>query len=102
MKGLARIAGLAALGCTALVDPFAAGIVVGQAPAEPLTTDTPEYCSELLQRLQRVEQNGAHTMPQDVHQLSQQGELMCSHGDVRGGILRLRRAMRIILGSEDK
>ncbi|MBO0711380.1 MAG: hypothetical protein J2P47_08925 [Acetobacteraceae bacterium] len=102
MNGLARIAGLAALGCTALVNPFGAGIVVGQAPAERLTTDTPEYCSELLQRVQQVEQNRGHTMSKDVLQLSQQGELMCSHGEVRGGILRLRRAMRIILGAEDK
>lgn len=100
MNGLARIAGLAALGCTALTTPFGTGLVAGQAPAERLTTDTPEYCSELLQRLQRAEQDRGHATSQDVLQLSQQGELMCSHGEVRGGILRLRRAMRIILGSD--
>ncbi len=54
-------------------------------------TDTLEYCDQLQRRVQ-----DHHLWPDDVKQLYAEGHQMCDHGEVRGGINRLRRALRIL------
>jgi hypothetical protein len=73
--------------------------VGGQTAPERLTTDTPEYCVHLITRLREAETGSQHRPPQEALTLSDEGRQMCDHGETRGGIQRLRRAMRLILSS---
>ena len=94
----ARYAGLASL--TALIVVFALGgqtPVAGQSPAQRVTTDTPEYCLQLLDRVSEMVRLAATPPPQNVTQLSSEGQKMCDQGQTRGGILRLRRALMLMM-----
>ena len=100
MNALTRAASLAVIGSCVALGPLGVPIVDGQTPVEQVTTDTPEYCLHLLQRLRHIEQ--ARPPPKDVSYLSDEGKLMCDHGQTRAGITRLRRAMQIMLGPTEK
>lgn len=94
----ARHGGLALL--TVLTLAVASGgpaQVAGQAPAQRVTTDTPEYCLKLLDRVSELVRLAATPPPQDVTQLSSEGQKMCDQGQTRGGILRLRRALMLMM-----
>ncbi len=62
----------------------------------PVTSDTPGYCLELARRM---EADGI--MPPQMRVLWEQGREMCLHGHVRGGLVRLRRAMMISRGAAE-
>jgi hypothetical protein len=64
------------------------------APVPPLevTSDTKEYCLRLLDRLTTLVRTNPAPAPDEVTELSTQGQLMCDHGQTKGGIMRLRRA----------
>jgi hypothetical protein len=69
--------------------------VVGQSTPAQVTTDTPQYCLQLLDRvseLVRIKENP----PQEVTNLSSEGQRMCDQGQTRGGIMRLRRALVLL------
>ncbi|MBN9564119.1 MAG: hypothetical protein J0H14_25835 [Alphaproteobacteria bacterium] len=100
MNAMARAASLALLGSCVALGPLGMPLVNGQTPIEQVTTDTPEYCLHLLQRLRQIEQN--RPPPKDVSYLSDEGKLMCDHGQIRAGITRLRRAMQIMLAPTEK
>jgi len=94
----ARQAGLASL--TVLTVALAFGgptQVAGQAPAQRVTTDTPEYCLQLLDRVSELVRLAPAPPPQDVTQLSSEGQKMCDQGQTRSGILRLRRALMLMM-----
>ena len=56
-----------------------------------VTTDTPAYCRRLSDQVsERV--RAMKTPPPEIIHLSGEGERLCGEGQVRGGILRLRRA----------
>jgi predicted small lipoprotein YifL len=97
MNAMARAAGMAVLGCCVALGPLGLPVADGQTPVEQVTTDTPEYCLHLLERLRQIERGRPPS--QDVAFLSDEGRRMCDHGQVRAGITRLRRAMQIMLGS---
>lgn len=99
MNVAARTAGLAVLGSCVALGPLDPPLVGGQTRVERITTDTPEYCLHLLERLHEAEHG--RPPPQAVALLSDEGQLMCEHGQPRPGILRLRRAMQIMLGTAD-
>ncbi len=75
-------------------------------PPLRVTTDTPEYCSLLAQRIDHDQQ--ARRQParpenppvvgnaDQVVMLSSEGRKMCEQGLVVGGIARLRRAWMIL------
>jgi hypothetical protein len=65
------------------------------APME-VTTDTPEYCVYLQDRLHTLVLAAVAPPPHEVTDLSTEGRRMCDHGQTRGGILRLRRALLIL------
>ncbi|PPQ36462.1 hypothetical protein [Rhodopila globiformis] len=65
------------------------------APME-VTTDTPEYCVYLQDRLHTLEVAAVAPPPHEVTDLSAEGRRMCNHGQTRGGIMRLRRALLIL------
>ncbi len=56
-----------------------------------VTTDTDAYCRSLSSEL------ASHVpLPRDVSDLKRQGDGLCRHGEVRGGIARLRRALVVL------
>lgn len=63
-------------------------------PPAPLTvtTDTPAYCDGLAARIAAERQRQVTTQP-EVESLAAEGQHMCDHGLIRGGLLRLRRAL---------
>jgi hypothetical protein len=61
-----------------------------------VTTDTPEYCQKLFDRISQAIHAATTPPPVEVASLSTEGERMCNDGLTRGGILRLRRALLIL------
>ena len=66
-----------------------------------VTSDTPEYCGVLLNRITGITRATALPPPTEAAVLSEEGERMCVHGQTRGGIMRLRRALEIMRHGED-
>jgi hypothetical protein len=61
-----------------------------------VTTDSPEYCQKLLERLGQAIHTATEPPPVEVSSLSSEGQRMCNDGLTRGGVLRLRRALLIL------
>lgn len=103
MRSEARAIGFAVLlAGLSLVALLPADRVAGQPSPQSVTTDTPEYClhlRDLIGRMTPVTPAGA---PSEVANLSSEGERMCDEGQVRGGILRLRRALIILRDTSPK
>ncbi len=59
----------------------------------PVTSDTAVYCLDLAQRMDE-----AGAMPPQMRVLWEKGRDLCTHGHIRGGLMRLRRAMMISRG----
>ena len=70
--------------------------VEGQPRDPTVISDTPEYCGVLRDRIAGLVQEEPGAMPAEVAELSMEGERMCEHGHIRGGLLRLRRAIAIL------
>jgi hypothetical protein len=86
------------------VSPFAFGLArpaLAQVQDPIVTSDTPEYCGVLMDRIIDITRTTAMPPPTEAAVLSEEGERMCVHGQTRGGILRLRRALAILLRGED-
>jgi hypothetical protein len=66
-----------------------------------VTSDSSEYCGVLMNRLTGMSRTATMPLPMEVASLSQEGERMCVHGQTRGGILRLRKALAIMRNGED-
>jgi len=93
-----RHTGLAVLACLgAGLAAFAALPVAGQSPPEAVTSDTPEYCLHLLDRVGDMVRVASAPPPQEVTSLSTEGQRMCDQGQTRAGILRLRRALLLMM-----
>ncbi len=92
MSGYARVMRLLVLlPCLALM---ADGLHAQPAPVA-VTTDTPEYCARMIARVETGPDLSA-----EMHRLLDEGRHLCERGEVRGGIMRLRRAMLLIQGRE--
>jgi len=65
------------------------------APLE-VTTDTPGYCLHLQERIYALIVGATTPPPREATDLTQEGQRMCKHGQTRGGIMRLRRALLLI------
>lgn len=90
MISFTRTCGLAAIVLAS------AGPLGAQAPLPELMTDTQEYCALLRDRLGVLVGASVAQPPHEVADLSRQGENLCAHGHVRGGVQRLRRALIIM------
>jgi len=66
-----------------------------------VTSDTPEYCDVLMSRISGMVRTAAMPPPTEAAVLSEEGERMCVRGQIRGGVMRLRRAIAIMRGGED-
>jgi hypothetical protein len=80
---------------------FGAAPVSGQQRAQPVTTDTPEYCLQLFDRVSELVRVAGMPPPQEVTSLSSEGQRMCDQGQTRGGILRLRRALIMLMHEQN-
>jgi hypothetical protein len=60
-----------------------------------VTTDTPEYCDTLAERVARAEQARPNA-PRQAEELAEEGHHMCASGLIRGGLVRLRRALLML------
>lgn len=56
-----------------------------------VTSDSRAYCLTLAAQIQHY-----HSMPQEVHDLEDEGRSLCERGRVRVGINRLRRALMVL------
>ena len=61
-----------------------------------ITTDTPEYCRQLLHRVGDLVRLAATPVPVEVTDLTSEGQRMCDRGQTRGGIMRVRSALMIL------
>jgi len=66
-----------------------------------VTSDSTEYCDVLLNKFAGLARDAAMPPPTEAAELSEEGERMCVHGQIRGGIMRLRRALIILRHGED-
>jgi hypothetical protein len=67
------------------------------APAPPaqVMTDTPEYCVTLRDKLDQME--SSRPVLEEVRSLEIEGRRLCDAGETRGGILRLRHALMLMM-----
>ncbi len=86
---------LLALSATSYAPPSALA-ETAQASPMVVTTDTPEYCLHLLDRVSELVQAASGQVPREVTDLTTEGHRMCAHGQTRGGIMRLRSALMIM------
>ncbi len=67
-----------------------------------VTSDLARVCGGvLMSRISGLTHTTAMPPPTEAAALSQEGQRMCVHGQTRGGIMRLRRALLIMRGGED-
>ena len=71
--------------------------VLGQPAPQRVTSDTPEYCLRLSDRVSELVRVTSPPPPDEVTALSSEGQRMCDKGQTRGGILRLRRAWMMMM-----
>jgi hypothetical protein len=74
---------------------------VSQTAPQQVTSDTPEYCFRLFDRVSEMVRGARVPPPQEVTFLSSEGQRMCDQGQTRGGILRLRRALMMMMHQAD-
>ena len=86
--------------CLGFILVVAPGPVTGQTAVE-VTTDTPEYCLHLLDMVSTMVRQAEQPPPRDITDLSSEGQRMCDHGQTRGGIMRLRKALALMQRSGD-
>lgn len=85
-----------AIGVMGLTVWFGLMPVASQSPPQQVTSDTPAYCLQLLDRVSQMVRSAGTPPPQEVGYLSSEGQRMCDQGQTRGGILRLRRALMLM------
>lgn len=76
--------------------PIAAQDQIVQSNPMEVTSDTPEYCLYLLDRVSQMVRVATVPTPREVTDLTTEGHRMCAHGQTRSGIMRLRSALMIM------
>jgi hypothetical protein len=69
----------------------------GAGVPEAVTTEGAEYCAHLQQKYAQIERAGKPAAAAEAATLSNEGARMCGRGNTRAGILRLRRALVLIM-----
>jgi len=71
--------------------------VLAQDRLPEVTTDSAAYCTKLLDRVQQLRLAASAPPPREAMALTEEGQHMCDEGLARGGVMRLRQALRILL-----
>ncbi len=95
VAGMGPIARTLSLGAAAVW--LGAMPLASQSPPQQVTSDTSEYCLRLLDRVSEMMRVAGSPPPHEVAFLSSEGQRMCDQGQTRGGILRLRRALLLMM-----
>lgn len=97
-RSIATVGLLVALGAVPgiLAEPVTAQIKMNPSGPMVVTTDTPEYCLHLLERVSGLLRLATLPVPREVGDLTTEGQKMCEHGQTRMGIMRLRSALMIM------
>jgi len=102
MIGLARtIVSVGLMIGTGALAVAVSGHVRAQSSAMDVTTDTPQYCLQLLDQVSDLVHIARAPPSPDVTELSSEGRRMCDHGQTRSGIMRLRRAL-VLMKQDDE
>jgi len=96
MTRVARVYGLAGLLLSVSTWAALSSSVSGQPAPQQVTTDTPQYCLVLLDRVSDLVRDLDAPPPQEVTNLSAAGQQMCDQGQTRRGIMRLREALVLL------
>jgi hypothetical protein len=91
-----RILGLAGVLVALGVGSGMFSSVAGESTPEMVTSDTLTYCRHLALQLDQLK-SASSNPPQTVNDLYVAGKDMCESGSIRGGILRLRSAIVMLL-----
>lgn len=75
----------------------AAGRAVADDVPPEITSDWPAYCLQLHQRVETLRLATTVVPPLEVGELSAEGLTMCDNGRAKGGVMRLRRALAILM-----
>jgi len=76
-----------------------AAIALSLLPVEDatrVTTDTPDYCNQRYSQASAEAQKTPVALASQVDSLVGRGQQMCHAGQIRGGIIRLRRALMLM------
>jgi hypothetical protein len=96
MRDSVRIGGLAVGTAAFLAGMTLSGGVPAQPAPMPLLTDTAQYCAQLSVEVEAERKALISPAPPEVEQLAQEGRRLCALGEIRGGIVRLRRAIVLL------
>jgi hypothetical protein len=66
-----------------------------------VTSDSSEYCDVLMDKYTGLVRTASMPPPIAAAELSEEGKRMCVNGQVRGGVMRLRRALLMLRHGED-
>ena len=61
-----------------------------------ITSDSMSYCRQLQQRVDDLVRAAPRAAPAEALRLRAEGHRMCAQGDLRGGLICLRRAVLIL------
>ncbi len=86
---------LLTLGGALLLTPIAISLVPAE-DAPRVITDTPDYCHQLYIQASAEEHQTKTAGLAEIRNLVEQGAEMCAAGQIRGGIIRLRRALAMM------
>ena len=105
-----RLGVVLAFGAAPLAPPAIAQLGSVLSPATPVPaasqsapqvmTDTPQYCDQLLSRLDAMVHLLAETPSAEITSLSDEGRKLCEQGQARSGIARVRRALVLLKRQE--
>ena len=90
---------LSLLGCVFVLT--AANARAEDAPPQ-VTTDSPAYCLQLHERVESLRRAATAPPPREVAELAAEGRRMCDSGLIRGGVMRLRRALTILMHPDEE
>jgi hypothetical protein len=100
VRNMAAVALLLALGPIGAQSQPAPAPPAGPAGPMRVTSDTPEYCDQLSERVTHAEHTRLPTAgaghKAEVEELAAEGHQMCSTGLIRPGLARLRRAWMLL------
>jgi hypothetical protein len=103
MSPLVRTTGIAGLATTGLGVVLVTAVPsVRQSPPAVITTDTPAYCRELSNKLAELVRIAPRPPEDEVLSMGTDGRHLCREGHIRGGILRLRHGVMVMLRDLDQ
>ena len=97
LSGLVLVVALAVFAVRRAETPVVAPPPAAAEGALRITSDTLAYCQSLRQQVNGLMVRDAGPVSAEVMRLRAEGRRMCAAGEVRGGVLRLRGAVLLLM-----